>query len=256
MKRSGAGTTPAPLRLRRGEEESTRAAAAARAAAGDTAGRPVGRRVDQALWPAVLALTGARPADWHLWRGRACVRRLDVRDLQRHGRGAAADADLRRRRGDRRRAADPQAPAVGRVRGGHRGVLAVPGARAALHPPGGRVARARRARSARSGDRGHRVCRLTQARLPARARRLRPLARHDGSARDPVLPLDAGARGRAQRGQRPGGRDCAAALRRRALADRRAGREPPLLRPGRPSRVGPSAIEEEPRCRPTSCSRA
>ena len=34
------------------------------------------------------------------------------------------------------------------------------------------------------------------------------------------------------------------------------GREPPLLRPGRPSRVGPSAIEEEPRCRPTSCCRA
>jgi hypothetical protein len=30
-------------------------------------------------------------------------------------------------------------------------------------------------------------------------------------------------------------------------------REPPLLRPGRPSRVGPSAIEEEPRCPPTSC---
>ena len=97
---------------------------------------------------------------------------------------------------------------------------------------------------------------LAEARLPARARRLRALARHDGGARDPVLPLDARARGRAQRRQRPGGRDRAAPLRRRALAGRRAGREPPLLRPGRPSRVGPSAIEEEPRCRPTSCSRA
>jgi hypothetical protein len=234
----------------------TRGAAAAGAAARDAAGRPADSRGDQAVRPPLLAVPGARTADRRVRRGRAPVRRLDVRHLQHHRWCGAADADLRRRLGDRGRPAGSPAPAVRRVRGGRRRLHPVPGPCAALHPAGGRVARPRRARCSGRRDRGNRLRRLAQARLPARARRLRALARRDGGTRDPVLPLDARARGRAQRRQRPGGRDRSSALRRRALAGRRARCEPPLLRPGRPSRVGPSAIEEEPRCRPTSCSRA
>ena len=74
------------IALRGGQERETEGTAAAAAAARDAAGRAAGRRVDQALRPTVLARAGARPADRHLRRGRACVRRLDVRDLQRHGR--------------------------------------------------------------------------------------------------------------------------------------------------------------------------
>ena len=242
------------LPFSRGQEAHYRAVAAA-LAAGDPDGRAGRGRGPSFLRPPLLAGARPRPADRRLRRGRLCAGRSDAGDRQHRGRRAARDALVRRRRRARRREAGGVAASPDCVCRRADRVRPVPGACLLLCAPGDRLARARRPLRARRGVRGRRRGRVAQTRLPARAGGLRPFARIDGDAWHHLLPRDSGDGPGTQCRQRPGGGDRAAGGRRRSLARRRARVVPALLRPGRPVRVGPPT-EEEPRCRPTSCSRA
>jgi hypothetical protein len=243
-----------PLPFARGQEGHDRTASAS-APTGDADGRPGRRRGASPLRPTLLAVARARRADRDLRRPPAGAGRVDTTDRERRSRGSARHRHVRGRGGARGGAARRAAPPRHRLPRGPDRVRSVPGAGVDLHPPCDRLACTGRALRAGRGHRGHRPARLAAARLSAGAGRLRALTRVDGDAGNHLLPEHPRDGVGDQRGQRRGGRHRAAAGRGHSLAGGRARVEPPLLRPGRPVRVGPPT-QEEPRCRPTSCSRA
>jgi hypothetical protein len=243
-----------PLPFARGQEGHDGTAAAA-ASAGDADGRAGRGRGSSPVRSTLLAVSGARRADRDLRSPPARAGRMDPAHREHRGRRSARHRDVRRRGGARCRAARGAAPSRDRLPRGPDRLHPVPGARADLRPPGDCLARTGGPLRAGCGHRRHRPRRLASPGLPAGAGRLRPLAGIDGDAGDYLLPQHPRDGARAQRGQRAGGRHRAAAGRGHPLAGRRARVQPPLLRPGRPVRVG-HPTEEEPRCRPTSCSRA
>jgi hypothetical protein len=244
------------LRLLRGKE-AHEATAAAAASARDSADRTARRRGDPALRPPLLGIARARRPDRGLRRRHERAARTDARGRQPDSGRRAVHADLRRSLGDRRRSAGsaPTAPRRRRCRSAR--LRAVSAAGAALRASRRGLARSCRPCRARRGHRGRGHLGVDQARLPARARRLRPLARWHGDTRHRLLPQHPRDGDRDQRGKRRGGRDRAASRGGRPVAGGRARRQPSLLRPGGAVRVALwPAIEEERRCRPTSCSRA
>jgi hypothetical protein len=242
----------------RGQEAQGGAAqggAAASPAAGDANGW-AGRGGGAAPLPeAFLARARDRRPDRHLQWAAAGAGRPGQGDRQPRRRLAARHPHLRLSRGDRRRTAGAAAKDRNRLLRRLAHLPAVPGARPAVHLPCGRLARARRPLRPGGDHRGAWLRRVAAARLSARPGRLRPLARLDGDAGNHLLPEHAGDGRGDQCRQRPGRRYRAAPGGGGPLAGRRARVEPALLRPGSAVRVGPPT-QEEPRCRPTSCSRA
>jgi hypothetical protein len=245
---------PSPLPFARGQEGHDRTASAS-APAGDADNRAGRGRGASTLRPTLLAVACARRADRHLRRPPAGAGRVDAADREHCGRGPSRHRHVRRRGGARGGAARRAPPPRHRLPGGPNCVHPVPGARADLRPPCDRLACTGGPLRAGRGHRGHRPPRLAAARLSAGAGRLRALTRVNGDAGNHLLPEHPRDGAGDQRRQRRGGRHRAAAGRGHSLAGGRARVEPPLLRPGRPVKVGPPT-QEEPRCRPTSCSRA
>jgi hypothetical protein len=228
-------------------------APAAAASAGDEDGRAGRRRDAEAVPAALLAVARARSRTGRD-RGRGDVRpRLVGPGLRPHRRLTADHGVVRRRRADRVRGrlGSPLRRDCARGRLPDLPAGAVPLQR--LRPARGGVARAARAGGAGRPDRTARVPRVVQARICAREGGLRPCDRVARDARDRLVPHRDGAVHPPARRQQ--GRPIVGGLRgaARDLADPLPRRWTPLLRPGGPVRVGPPAIKEEPRCRPTSC---